>query len=329
MGSTPASANRSKVTIPPFPKPRSDFDYDLSVELRALRDHKKRRGVPGRSRDRLLLATWNVANFGVHERREKDHRLIAEVLGWFDLVALQEVADDVGGLYAVRDFLPRRYRLLISDTAGNEERAAFVYDTGKVALLELVGRLSIPAADLRHIKVPGVDQAFRGFDRTPYLAAFRAGSFRFVLANVHLFFGSDRSKDMERRALEAYAVGRWADLRRKDPHAYATDIIALGDFNLPKVEPGDPIYRALTRRGLVLPEHSTEVGGSSLGGHKHYDQVAFFPGTTQERNEGVAPFDFDNAVFAELWNPKRPGPFLTYTRYYLSDHRPLWAQFRI
>lgn len=65
--------------IPPFPKPRSDFDYELSVELRALRGHKKRRRIPGRSRDRLLLATLNVVNFGVHERREKDHRLIAEV----------------------------------------------------------------------------------------------------------------------------------------------------------------------------------------------------------------------------------------------------------
>ena len=244
-------------------------------------------------------------------------------------MAVQEVADNLADLFAVRQLLPDRYRLLISDTAGNDERAAFVYDADKVKLLELVGRLSIPVNDLRHIKLPGVSHQFRGFDRSPYLAAFEAGSFRFVLANVHLFFGSDATVDMERRALEAYAVARWADLRGNDPHAYASDIIALGDFNLPQVGPGDPIYRALTRRGLVLPEHSTEVGGSSLGGHNHYDQMAFFPGQTQEFNERIGPFDFDNAVFRQLWDPKRPGPFLTYTRYYLSDHRPLWAEFRI
>lgn len=320
---------RGPATVPSFPKPKSRFDYDLESELAALREHKQLREVPARRRDRLLLATWNVANFGVQQRREKDHRLIAEILGWFDLIAVQEVADDLTGLYAVRELLPQSYRLLISDTAGNDERAAFVYDTDKVELLELVGRLSIPVNALRHVKLPGVEQEFRGFDRSPYLAGFQAGSFRFVLASVHLFFGSDDAEDMDRRSLEAYAVARWADLRRDDPHAYARDIIALGDFNLPEVQADDPIFTALTRRGLVLPEHSTEVGGSSLGGHKHYDQMAFFPGQTKEFNERIGPFDFDNALFRELWNPKRPAPFLAYTRYYVSDHRPLWAEFTL
>lgn len=315
--------------MPPFPKPSSRFDYDLDAELAALGEHKTLREVPARRDDGLLVATWNIANFGVQQRRDKDHRLLAEVLGWFDLTAVQEVADDLTGLYAVRNLLPASYRLLISDTAGNDERTAFLYDTSKVELLELAGRLSVPVSALRHIKLPGVNQPFRGFDRSPYLAAFQAGAFRFVLASVHLYFGSDSKTDLERRALEAYAVGRWADLRRDDPHAYATDIIALGDFNLPEVSPEDPIHKALTKRGLVLPEHRTEVGGTSLGGHRHYDQLAFFPGKTKEFNQRIGPFDFDNALFQDLWNPNRPSPFLAYTRYYISDHRPLWAEFKI
>jgi endonuclease/exonuclease/phosphatase family metal-dependent hydrolase len=315
--------------MPPFPKPRSRFDYDLDTELAALREHKKLREVPSREDDRLLLASWNVANFGVQQRRDKDHRLIAEILGWFDLTAVQEVADDLSGLYAVRELLPNRYRLLISDTAGNDERAAFVYDSEKVDLLEMVGRLSIAVKDLRHIKLPGIDQEFRGFDRSPYLGAFEAGSLRFTLANVHLYFGSDRSADQERRALEAYAVGRWADLRSNDPHAYAPEIIALGDFNLPLVDPDDPIFKALTKRGLALPEHTTEVGGSSLGGHKHYDQMAFVPDKAKDFAGRIGPFDFDNALFKELWARTTPASFLAYTRYYVSDHRPLWAEFRI
>jgi endonuclease/exonuclease/phosphatase family metal-dependent hydrolase len=315
--------------MPPLPKPRSDFDYDLDVEIDALRQHKALRDVPARRDDRLLLGTWNIANFGVQHRREKDHKLIAEILGWFDLTAIQEVADNLADLFAVRDLLPDSYRLLISDTAGNDERTAFLYDTSKIELLELAGRLSIAVNALRHIKLPGVDQPFRGFDRSPYLAAFQAGSLRFLLASVHLYFGSDSKTNMQRRALEAYAVGRWADLRRNDPHAYTPHIIALGDFNLPQVSADDPIYNALTKRGLVLPEHRTEVGGSSLGGHHHYDQMAFVPGDIQKRNTNIAPFDFDNALFRTLWNPNRPDPFLTYTRYHISDHRPLWAEFRI
>lgn len=313
----------------PFPKPRGSFNYDLNAELQALRDHKKLRDVPARQPDRLLLATWNIANLGAQDRREKDHRLLAEVLGWFDLVAVQEVADDLTGLRAVHELLPKRYRLLISDTAGNDERAAFIYDTGKVDLLEMVGRLSIPVSDLHYIKLTGVEQEFRGFDRSPYLASFQAGSFCFILANVHLYFGSDDPVDLDRRALEAYAVGRWADLRRNDPHAYASDIIALGDFNLPQVEPDDPIFKALTKRGLVLPEYATVVGGSSLGGHKHYDQMGFFPGETSEFNQRTGPFDFDNVLFRDLWNDSRPSSFLAYTRYYVSDHRPLWAEFKV
>ncbi len=33
------------------------------------------------------------------------------------------------------------------------------------------------------------------------------------------------------------------------------------------------------------------------------------------------------AVFAELWKTKTPVQFRSYIRYFLSDHRPLWAEF--
>lgn len=313
--------------MPPFPKPRSSFDYDLDAELAALREHRKLREVPPRRRDRLLLGTWNIANFGVQKRREKDHFLLAEIVGWFDLIAIQEVAENLADLYAVRNLLPESYRLLVSDTAGNDERAAFLYDSRKVEALELVGRLSIPPSDFRHIKLTGVEQAFQGFDRPPYLTAFRAGSLTLLLASVHLFYGSDQTEDLARRSLETYAVARWADLSRHSRFAFTRDIVPLGDFNLPRVHPDDPIYRALTSRGLAIPPHSTAVGGSSLGGDHQYDQIAFFPGEMQELNREVGTFDFDNALFRDLWTPKRPQPFFAYTRYYVSDHRPLWAEF--
>lgn len=97
--------------------------------------------------------------------------------------------------------------------------------------------------------------------------------------NVHLYFGSDSTISKNRRSLETYAVARWADNRRQSPHAYTKDITPLGDFNLPKVQKGDPIYDALVARGLSLPEHSTQIG-SSIATDSHYDRVAFFPGGT-------------------------------------------------
>jgi hypothetical protein len=57
----------------------------------------------------------------------------------------------------------------------------------------------------------------------------------------------------DRRRLETFAVARWADLRRKSPYVSTPNILALGDFNLPKTEPGDPICDELTSRRLQLP----------------------------------------------------------------------------
>jgi endonuclease/exonuclease/phosphatase family metal-dependent hydrolase len=318
--------------MPPFPKPAFSYEYRLSSQIDALRryrDTKPGRAIPAKAADRFLVATWNVANLGVQERREKDYLLIAEIVSWFDLVAMQEVNNDLSGLRAIHRHLPRSFRLLFSDAAGNEERMAFIYDSDKVTLLEEVGEVAIPPSDINDIRLPGITQAFEGFDRNPYLAGFSSDSFVYVLVNVHLYFGSESAISMNRRRLETYAVARWADLRRQSPYAYSRDIIALGDFNLPKAEPGDPIFEALTRRGLHLPEHSTQIG-STIETDSHYDQVAFFPGETQQEFTGnLGVFDFDGALFRTLWEARTPREFFAYVRYYVSDHRPLWAEFRL
>ncbi len=316
--------------MPPFPKPRFEYEYELPRELRALRNHRDERDIPAKRDDRLLLATWNIANLGAQDRSTADHELIAEVVSWFDLVAVQEVNDNLSGVRGVLAQLPPSWRMQFSEAGGNRERAAFLYDARRVEPLEKTGRLSIPPSELGRISLKGVTETFRGFDRGPYVSTFRSGRFSVELVNVHLFFGSDSARaDIERRLLETYAVARWCDKRRTSPNAYLRDIVALGDFNLPELSSDDPIYRTLTSRGLELPAHKSAVGGSSLDGHKHYDQVAFFPGETSEFTDRVDVFDFDNAVFADLFAERPLKQFLGYVRYHLSDHRPLWAQFSI
>ncbi|MCL4788223.1 MAG: endonuclease/exonuclease/phosphatase family protein [Verrucomicrobia bacterium] len=319
--------------MPAFPKPTFDYSYNVQVEIKALRhwrDTKPGRAIPRKAADRLLLVTWNLANLGVQQRRDDDYRLIAEMLSWFDIAALQEVNENLAGLRKLMKFMPTRFSALFSDSAGNNERMVYLYDRKKVKLLELVGEIAVPPSDHQDIKLPGITQPFTGFDRNPYLAAFKAGSFTVLLVNVHLYFGKEsEAASIERRCLETYAVARWADLNVKSKHAYATDIIALGDFNLPKADPADPVYKALTRRGLQLPPHSTEVG-SAIASDSHYDQVAFFPSQTKQEFTGqCGVFDFDGAVFKTLWENRTPAQFRAYVRYYLSDHRPLWAEFRI
>jgi hypothetical protein len=121
--------------MPPFPKPDFSYDYRVSSQLSALRryrDSKPGRQIPPKAPDRLLLATWNIANLGVQDRSEDDDALIAEILGWFDLVAIQEVNDNLAGLRGIQEKLPDHYRLLFSDPAGNDERLTFLYDSWPV-----------------------------------------------------------------------------------------------------------------------------------------------------------------------------------------------------
>ena len=58
--------------------------------------------------------------------------------------------------------------------------------------------------------------------------------------------------------------------------------------------------------------------------------MAFFRGETQQEftgNSGV--FDFDGALFRTLWEARTSEEFFDYVRYYVSDHRLLWAELRV
>jgi endonuclease/exonuclease/phosphatase family metal-dependent hydrolase len=316
--------------MPAFPKPRFDYAYDVDREIGRLRAKKLEREIPERGPGRVLLATWNVANFGQQQRREQDHRLIGEIMRWFDIVAIQEVKDDFSGLLAVKRLIGPPYEVVFSGVEGNDERLAFLYDSKKIRLREEVGSVTVSPSEFRAIQIAGLQGTFQGFDRNPYLATFESGQFVFQVANVHQFFGSDTDrKDIARRALETFAVARWAAGREKSKAAITRDILAVGDFNMPKAEPGDPIYRALTAKGLEAPEHSALIG-SNLSSDKHYDQIVFFPKHTRTEYTGKkGVFDFDGAVFKELWDAKGRVPFNGYVKYYLSDHRPMWVEFRI
>ncbi len=317
--------------MPPFEPPAFAYNYDADAEISAMRtwrDTKPGRAIPAKQDNRLLLASWNIANLGdtAQPRDDEDCRLIAEVISWFDLVAVQEVKENLADWNRVRAHLPFGWDCVFCDQGGNDERMLFVFDSSRVIRLELAGEIAIPPGSQRHIKLPGIEQKFRGFDRNPYAVAFDAGGWVVTVVNAHLFFGSDSKQSINRRALETYALGRWADLRRKRGWAFSHNVVAIGDMNMPAAEVGDAVFDALTKRGLNIPPHQSRIGTTITEG-KQYDQLAFFPGDagTAFLQDGV--FDFDGAVFADLWNSRPPHDFAAFTRYHISDHRPIWAQF--
>jgi len=305
------------------------FAYSLATERQALLTTRALRGVPDKAENRLLAATWNLANFGIQDRSGDDFALMAEVISWFDLVAIQEIADDLRDLRLLMTNLPSTYKVIISDIGGNDERAGFLYDSTKVERLELAAEVAVSPSDLHNIRMRGISGSFQGFDRNPYVVAFRAGALEFTAVCVHLFFGSNAYYDEDRRALEAYALARWADQRHKAPGAYSQNILVMGDFNLPIRDESSNVYRALKANRLIVPKHSTAMG-SNLAGDKNYDQVAFQAGGLQDSYSGKSGvFDFDHTpFFADAWHTGQDY-FNAAVKYHISDHRPLWAEFRI
>jgi endonuclease/exonuclease/phosphatase family metal-dependent hydrolase len=321
--------------VPPFPKPKFGHTYTVDEELAILRKHRKDRKVPSHPETRLSIATWNVANLGIQERRESDYRLIAEMISWFDLVALQELRADLSGLRAIQAHLPKSWTAIFTDRSGNDERLAFLYRTDRISHRELVGEVNLLPREKKKVTLKDAPKlVFTDFDRSPMLCSFDAGDFHFTLANVHIYYGAASGAKLDRRRLEVLAVATYAKSRQADETRYDEHLMLIGDFNTPKANSSDKVYRNLLEGGMVPPTtlHGTTVGGKTMGFNKAYDQLVMFPNTKMKSSATKGVFDFDTVMFPDLWSETDKAQqkrFFAYLRYYISDHRLLWTAFDI
>jgi endonuclease/exonuclease/phosphatase family metal-dependent hydrolase len=237
---------------------------------------------------------------------------------------------------------------------GNGERMVFVYDTRKVSFQNIAGEIVLPT-NMLISKVEadvGTDKFIAGkqFRRTPFLASFQAGWFKFDICTVHLYFGSSSGAKLQERVEEIDAVAKYfgerADIGLRGDRA----LILLGDFNI--VSPEHKTMQALKKNGFRVPR---DIGPTNVKGDKYYDQIAFktkkavldYVDSNAEdpasRNAGV--FDLFGSAFktgqltdykaamkttSALSGKKYKGKFDKYYRdwrtYQLSDHNPLWVR---
>jgi endonuclease/exonuclease/phosphatase family metal-dependent hydrolase len=208
----------------------------------------------------------------------------------------------VGDLYDVLHHMGNGWQAVMSAAGGNNERMVFLYDSTRVIRLDEIGEIGFLPTVVDRIRLHGVRGHFAGFDRSPYLASFQLKGLPLSvqLVNVHLFYGSEARKDIERRALETAAVAKWTDLRHRSRYLGAREVIALGDFNMPKPrrDGGNCLEDAATSAGLVTPRHSLAIG-SGVGSDNRYDQVALFPPAAKAWLVNVGLFDYDTVVFRD------------------------------
>lgn len=318
--------------------------------------------MPVSSSNRLLLASWNIANLGVQERSKGARKVLAHIMKRFNLIAVQEINDDYRKFVDIVKLMGRDFDFIMSDSAGNDERLAYVFNTRRVAPRNLFGEVALrPRENLKrnvkvHYRQSRQDKVqtfknvwFTPFDGNPFIGSFNCGEIDFLLANVHLYFGKFQQSSKEadrrkyaRRVLEIYALAKWAQDRSAKGNAWDKDIVLLGDMNVPNMKNNEATIKALEQfswtavdlyeeTGTARTERLTRIGGSNLGNDKTYDQIAFAPTALKNRIVSHGVFYFDAVVFASKWkqlartrtDAKTVKAFNPYLRRYLSDHRPI------
>jgi endonuclease/exonuclease/phosphatase family metal-dependent hydrolase len=309
--------------------------------LLALRRQLRAEVGAHKTSDSLLLATWNIRDFdsnkfGHGPRLPESFHYIAEIISWFDLVAVQEVNRDLSALQRVVSLLGRDWDYMVTDTTegsgGNEERIGFVFDRRRVAFRNVAGQIVLPLSRI------GGEEGLQ-FARTPFVVAFQAGLFKFNLCSVHIYFGDDSGAKLQRRVDEIRELAKFFSKRQ---NRELEDYILLGDFNI--VSPQHRTMEALEAEGFVVPENLKKER-TNLRGDKHYDQIALKVKQKQLEIGASGVFAYAESVFRDhdedfsayhghLPAAQRDDGARAYyadkwRTFQMSDHLPMWVQLKV
>ena len=317
----------------------------IAAKLIALKNALRKK-IPSKTReDNLLLATFNIREFDSNNKKfgprtAESLYYLAEVISAFDIIALQEITQDLKPFNKLMSILGPDYNYFITDitegVSGNGERMAYIYDQKKITFRNLAGEVVLPGT---------AEKPVPQFARTPYLVGFQAGWFKFNLCTVHIYYGEDRGEKFEKRVKEIENLSMFFKKRVEKENE---NFILLGDFNILNNE--DKTMKALLKGGFKIPEALQKREGSNVKKDKFYDQIVYCEGENKIKFSGQAGvFDLYDIVFNDdekhLYYEdfknimKTNGKSITKTAYekafgewktfQISDHLPLWVEFDI
>lgn len=294
--------------------------------------------IPSKKLDKnLLIATWNIRAFGNLTRKwdsddddspKRDlHSVlcIAEIISRFDVIAIQEVKDNIRALRDTLKVLGKNWSFILTDVnkgkVGNGERMAYLFDTRRVHLSGLAGELVVPEEWEENI---GEHALSKQFVRSPYAVSFQSNKHTFILVTLHILYGNSPQSRIE----ELRGIAKWLYSWADSINAYHQDFIALGDFNID--ERGDLLEETFLSEGLYIPPQlqNEDITRSIFNATKYYDQIAWFnsrgngPKLSMEFING-GNYDFVPYALANRNSTKQSLSWL------ISDHYPLWAEFKV
>ena len=120
-----------------------------SAEWRTIREtlesNRGKYGLPEREYGSVLLGSFNIRKLGSSRSRSPDTwEFLAEVCRSFDLLAVQEIMDDLSGLRRLMALLGPEFSMIVSDQtglfpgeSGVGERLGFIYRWSAVERMEV------------------------------------------------------------------------------------------------------------------------------------------------------------------------------------------------
>jgi endonuclease/exonuclease/phosphatase family metal-dependent hydrolase len=267
--------------------------------------------------ENVVMATWNIAQFS-NNKKQRALQYIADICERFDIVAIQEVKTSLLGLSRLQKLLPGHYQILVTDPTGNYERMAYLYDKRTVISTGLVCEIAFNGP----IASPNVFQ----FQRSPYCASFKAGRFDFTLVSVHIAEGSSQGAvgtNLREKEIQELVKHIKAEAKRERGSVFDPDFFVLGDFNIE--QDGDRFFKALT--GGEEPRFRMPPGMNNLGTNfkqtKTFDKIAWLPSDEFEFTGKFGVIPFGKVLYKESGQPADAA------KSEVSDHLPLWAEFRV
>jgi endonuclease/exonuclease/phosphatase family metal-dependent hydrolase len=322
----------------------------IAAGLLRIRESVSAQNIPEKTTSGdVLIASWNIREFDSAKyggRLPDAIYFIAEILSNFDLIAIQEVRENLDALERVQNLLGSWWKYIVTDVtegaSGNGERMAFLFDTRKVTFGGLAGEIVLPPQK--------VDSEVLQFARTPFVCGFKAGWAKVDLCTVHIYYGKGVPIDNRRleeiqkfaafmaKRAKSTAKGKEDGKSTAKPQEPNTTIL-LGDFNIFNM--ADETLKAITDAGFKIPKTLLDRSkGSNLGKDKFYDQIAIWRGKRFAETPRGGVFDFYEAVFREADAPEYE-PLIQLTKsgskprykewktYQMSDHLVLWSAFQV
>ena len=279
-----------------------------------LEAHPQRYGLPRREYGSVLLGSLNIRKLGSASKRNDDTwEFLAEICRSFDLLAVQEIMDDLSGLRHLKERLGPDFAMVVSDATGAfpgesgvVERLGFIYRWNTVERMEVASDITYDRSKVidaiatnyeafnsvmepyakqradykagRRKSKPSLKMPiFLSFIRQPFCVAFRIkghpGTQPYEFMAVNAHLYFGNY--ISDRRQEFNAVMDWIMSRLKANHtAYYPNFILMGDLNLDYDDPESDRARIEKRiKSFNLELEGANVNFPFLDAHPDRQEV--------------------------------------------------------